>query len=112
MKIAIPSNNLINIADDFVHAKNIVLFLTDQNKIVDEECIEIDFEDDANKIASFFNKISVCAIISKNTNKELEVALSDNQIELFITDESLITNAITDFIKDQNLKESNYCCCP
>jgi predicted Fe-Mo cluster-binding NifX family protein len=112
MNIAIPSNDLIHLADNFYQADKLVIFTTEKNKITDEECFDIKSCSEKQSILDCLKDHAVKVVIQKNTDTEMEQLLSSLQIELFITNETLITNIITDYIKEQNLKESNYCCCP
>jgi predicted Fe-Mo cluster-binding NifX family protein len=112
MNIAIPSNDLIHISGNFYQADKLVIFTAEQNKITDEECFDTKTCSEKQSILDCLKDHAVKVVIQKNADKETEQLLGSLQIELYITNETLITNIITDYIREQNLKESNYCCCP
>lgn len=112
MNVAIPSDDLMHIADNFNQAGKLVIFTTEKDKITNEQCIDIKTCSDSNRILSCFKDYSISAAILIKPDVDVELLLSKNQIEMVVTNEILITNAITEYIKEQNLKESNYCCCP
>jgi predicted Fe-Mo cluster-binding NifX family protein len=112
MKIAILTNDLINIANDILKSDRIKIFQIDKKCILNEEFIVLNFKNDLRETVSFLVEKSVATIIVNNINNELELEFNKNKISVICSQESIITNAITSFLKDSNLKESNYCCCP
>lgn len=112
MIIGTPTNNMINIADDLSKAKQFKLFFIEKNVIVREEFCENCYENGKLKVKEFLNKVPMSAIITKNIDKELMLTLSNNNVSVKITDELIITNAINDYLKELNIKESNYTCAP
>lgn len=112
MIIGTPTNNMINIADDLSNAKQFKLFFIEKNRIVKEEFCENCYENGNLKIKEFLNKIPMSVIITKNIDKELMVALNNNNVTVNITDEVIITNAINNYLKELIVKESNYTCAP
>ena len=112
MIIGAPTNNMLNIADDISNAKQFKLFFIDKYKIIREEYCENCFENGKFKINEFLNKVPVSAIITKNIEEKLMVEFNNNNIIVKITNDTIITNAINDYLKELILKESNYCCAP
>ncbi len=112
MKIAIPTNNFISIADDIVNSVRIKIFYIEKNCITNEEFLESSFNNDIKETVLFLIKNSIATIMINEINNELEILLKENNINVVRSKDLLITNAITNYLKDSNLKESNYCCCP
>lgn len=100
MKIAVATNDKINIAECIRTANCYKVFTLDSNVIVKEE-----FRD--NYKSEEFNKvISDCSLLIVN-NKVI-----DCNIPTVITSEKLITNAIVKCVNDKFSKECNTCCQP
>lgn len=112
MKIAIPTNNLISIADDITKTSKIKVFHIEKNCITNEEIIDNNLKNDYKELPVFYKNIQVTLIILNKINTQLEDELNKNSINVVCSKELLITNAITTYLKDSNLKESNFCCCP
>ena len=51
-------------------------------------------------------------IIANNISKETEKKLNENNLEVLLTTETNITNAIIYYLKYHSVNESDYCCCP
>jgi hypothetical protein len=51
-------------------------------------------------------------IIANDISKETEKKLNENNLEVLLTTETNITNAIIYYLKYHSVNESDYCCCP
>ncbi|MBI5540194.1 MAG: hypothetical protein HY951_09070 [Bacteroidia bacterium] len=112
MKIAIPTNNMIHVADELITAKMIRFFQVDKNAIVNEEYFDLKLINDRKLIVDYFKSFSVTAIVLKGIDKEVGKALNDNGINIVHSNEIIITNTITNYLKELNLRDSIFCCCP
>lgn len=112
MKIAIPTNNMIHVADELITAKTIRFFQVEKNAIVNEEFFDLKLINDNKLIVDYFKTFSVSAIILKGIDKEVGKALSDSGISIVHSKDLIITNTITNYLNELNLKDSIFCCCP
>ena len=107
MKIAIPTNDLISIADDIVKSVKLKVFYIDKNNIANEEFLEMNLNNDLKDIVSFLLNNSIEMVLINRINNELEILFKEKNIRAICCNELIITNAITNYLKDSNLKETN-----
>jgi hypothetical protein len=133
MKILIPSNDCLTIAPDFENAKAFRLltiingsvkedsFVTVSDDLKDKypfglkELValvvpEVNIPDTANLKSK--NKSNMQIAITLRISNETEKNLQKINYEVFRTEESNIINALTSYIKNHEMMESDFCCSP
>jgi hypothetical protein len=55
---------------------------------------------------------NTATILTAGISKEVERIVQNHNIEVILTKETNITNAVMDYIKHFAISESDYCCCP
>jgi len=51
-------------------------------------------------------------IITREISKDSETSLLNHNYKVFHSGETIIINAIINYLKDYEKRESDYCCCP
>lgn len=112
MKIAIPTNDAININKDLDSAKGFVVFTIQLGEIVREEFRQqaTDSKDTFTNVFTLLNDCSHCIVSRQDEKSPGSFPLKDIQISL--TKETIITKIIWSFLNESLHKEANTCCCP
>ena len=110
MKVAIASNDGINISKDFFKSNSYKVFTLDQGKVVKEEFRKIDSVSEE----EICKAISDCNFFIINNYEQLcDDIFGEDEDKAFVkTEEIMITNIIHDFSQEQKRIEANYLCCP
>ena len=113
MKIAIPTNDGLTVASEFMNAGECMVLTVSADKIVNEE-IRRSLQDYTNlSKGQKIMMIDDCEFVVLN---EADTVLCDefskSGIETVMTKEGIILNVVMEFVNDPHRKESNYCCCP
>jgi hypothetical protein len=133
MELIIPTNDSLNIAQEFEKASGF-RFLTIINGIIKSDSLTFDKSNFVNNTFSFLkerNGTEVTHILEStihgNNSKdplyqkilivssilpESEMLLGKNNFIILRTTEKNITNAVMNQIKSNVTNESDYCCCP
>ena len=113
MKIAIPTNDRLNIVNDLFNANGFLVFTIRFGEIMEEEFRPIrNNHPFANKDA-WNEPLDDCSfIIFSELNEQTENLLLKQKKQLVHTDEKIITKIILDFLNTTLMKESNTLCCP
>lgn len=113
MKIAVPTNDGLRIAGDLGQADAFLVFTIKGEEIVFEELRKNRFDANVDKERGPLELISDCSTVLVNNMDLLFCELMRaNHMECIATEETLITNAIIQYLEHQYRKESNTCCCP
>ena len=128
MNLLIPTIDGISVAPDLEHA-NKFRSLSVVNGSVEKDELE-EFEggiENQFNIGSILNNSSFKTVIpateqklvnsalhfiANNISKKAEKKLNENNIEVLLTSETNITNAIIYYLRYHAIHESDYCCCP
>ncbi len=120
MKIAVPSNDKLNISNHFFCTKSFKIFTLEKGSIVNEEYRYNNFsgcnsaEKDIKKNQEMiYDLIRDCNTLIVRDIKDCHNEYLQNQnIEIVITDEKIITTAVLNYYGEIIRQESNTCCCP
>ena len=112
MKIAIPTDDGINVAPDFDSAKGCLIITLTLNEIVQED---LRWKTDNIGVSSdqLCSAISDCSIlIIRRMNQTSKLTFLEKTVTIVQTTEKIITNAIVHYLEHEFLEASNTCCCP
>ncbi len=112
MKIAIPTNDAINIHDLFDSVKGFVVFTMQFGEITDEEYRKPstnDLQTNGNIAGLLYDCTHL--IVSVPDEKALLIQGNDKP-KVITTPEKNITKIILNFMNESYRHESNTCCCP
>lgn len=128
MKIIIPTNDSITIAPDFENAKSYRMMKIMNGRINEESCISVTNELRAKfpfgieELKNEYDPDNISLNGEDKLNQKIALTLGitdhaeDNLRKLnyvvFHTEERNIINALTSFLKNHTVIESDYCCCP
>ena len=113
MKIAIPTNDRLNIVNDLFNANGFLVFTIRFGEIMEEEFRSIRNHDQFPNQDAWKAPLDDCSlIISHELNEQNEKLLVKQKKQLVHTDETIITKIILDYLNTTLLKESNTLCCP
>lgn len=111
MKIAIPTNDGLHIADDEFSAKGFHVFSVELGEIIDEELRW----NMINEIGSIENKtfdtINDCSVILVKNSIVISERDAGGMIRIPV-DETIITKIIWHYLSEVLMHEANTCCCP
>ena len=130
MNLLIPTNDGISIAPDLAHANKFRSLSVVNGSVERDELKEFEggIENQLNPVSISYNKTGKTIIpamgqkpinselhyvvIANNISKKAEKKLNENNIEVLLTSETNITNAIIYYLRYHSIHESDYCCCP
>ena len=111
MKIAIPTDDGLNISAMCEQAKGFFIAVVDRGKITREE---IRWNPDPEDVSHFaLSVIDECQVLlaSENWQNRLPQHHIEGK-EIVLYKDTIITNVLVDYLTTSLLKESNTCCCP
>jgi len=130
MNLLIPTNDGISIAPDLDHSTRFRSLCVVNGSVEMDELKEFEggIENQLNTGSSLNNscfKTVLSAtdqkrvnsalqfiVIANDISKKTEKKLNENNIEVLLTTETNITNAIIYYLRYHAIHESDYCCCP
>ncbi len=131
MKIAIPSNDSVNITGHFGRTKGFVICEIDNNKVIKKDYVENTFTGHAKGLhsegehghhehehghhghshAGIFNAIGDCqTVIAGGMGRRLYDEFEQKNIKVFVTRETNIDNALNLFLNNELDNNSEKCC--
>ena len=112
MKIAIPTNDAINIHDPFDSVKGFVVFTLQFGEITEEEYRQPSINDSQTNW-NMLGLLNDCThlIVSAPAEQALFIHGKDKP-KVITTMETNITKIILNFMNESHRHESNTCCCP
>lgn len=121
MKIAIPSNDNLNISNHFGKTKGFVICEIDTNNIIKKEYKQNTFTGHAQGLhhdnehdhshQGIFKAIGDCqTVIAGGMGKRLYNDFEKNNIKVFVTKETNIDDALKSFMNDTLENNSDDCC--
>jgi predicted Fe-Mo cluster-binding NifX family protein len=113
MKIAVPTNDGLRITPDLGQTEAFLVITVKAEEIVSEELRN-------NRLNTYLTNekgplalIEDCSVVLVNHVDLLFCEmLKANHMECINTSETLITNALLQYLKHEYRRESNTCCCP
>ena len=113
MKIAIPTNDGLNIEPVFEEARGILVISFELGEIVQEEMRWNKLQDILTSGEGFFCTCKDCDTILVNTiSDRFEGVLTTKGKKVHHTHEKIITRALVNYMQEQLRREPDYCCCP
>jgi len=113
MKIAIPTDDGLFIAKDFLISKAFLVFTIRFNKITGQEMRWNNPPDIQSGKNNFISRIEDCdTVILHSLDETISKELTAKKIKWIITDQEIITSIATENVDKIVRKESNTCCCP
>ena len=112
MKIAIPTDDGINVALDFESAKGYLIVTLQLGEIISED---IRWRNDTavSTPLVFCAGIADCSlVIARKPDDSGRQLFSDHDVTIIYTSDEIITNAIFHYLEHEHLAASNSCCCP
>jgi hypothetical protein len=110
MKVAIPTNDGINISDHFYNTQSFKVFTIEKGTIINEE---LRTAEDTPMIENKIDLVSDCDVYIIDNDDTLETTfISEGEKIIEKTCNSIITNIIVDYKNEQQRIESNTFCCP
>lgn len=111
MKIAIPTNDRINISSQFFNTQSFKIFTLKNGSIVNEEIRT--YNDKQTIIEKRIGLVSDCDVfIIHKSDFIADKFMTEKENIVERTSDSIITNIIMDFKNEQRRSESNTICCP
>ncbi|MFC2096751.1 hypothetical protein ACFLSI_00310 [Bacteroidota bacterium] len=112
MKIAIPTNDGINISNNFFNTLSFKIFTVEKGNIIDEEMRTYN-DKHTTTLEKKIDFISDCDVyIIDNKDSIANKLMTEKEKAIEKTGDSIITNIIVDFKNEQQRIESNTICCP
>ena len=112
MKIAIPTNDAINIQDPFDSLKGFLVFTVQFGEITEEEYRQPSTNDPQTN-RDFFGLLNDCTHLIVSAPGEKTLLIHDkDKMKVITTQEKNITKIILNFMNESYRHESNTCCCP
>jgi len=112
MKIAIPTNDGVNISNNFFNSNSFKVFTVEKGFIIGEEVRTFNEEDEIPD-QKMIDCVSDCDVFILDNKDSIDCELEkESEILIKKTCDIIITNIIVDFKNEQRRIESNYCCCP
>jgi predicted Fe-Mo cluster-binding NifX family protein len=113
MKIAIPTDDGLHISARCENAKGFVIAEVERDKILHEELHWKPVPDPGDPRTSALSLINGCKVLIAGDSWENCINLSTHSdVEVVLVKETIITNVLVEYIKDQALTASNNLCCP
>jgi len=117
IKIAIPTDDKINISENFDTSDFFKLITIENREIASEKFIRNSAiesqKDSTNYIKQIIILLNDCDyIILKNISADVKKYLEEQNKNIVETSEKIITNAELNFLTELIRNESNTCCCP
>ncbi|MEI7980126.1 MAG: hypothetical protein WCI71_00640 [Bacteroidota bacterium] len=113
MKIAVPTNDGLNVTPIFEQAKGTLVISVEFGEITGEEMRWNKLSDILNSPEGFLCHVSDCDTVMVNRISErFSNILTQKGKEVYPMDETIITTAFLRFMRDQGARKSNYCCAP
>ena len=113
MKIAIPTNDGLNIEPVFEAARGILVITFELGEIVQEEMRWNKLQDMLTSGEGFFCTCRDCDDILVNSiSDRFESVLTAKGKIVQHTKETIITRALVQYMQEQLRREPDYCCCP
>jgi predicted Fe-Mo cluster-binding NifX family protein len=113
MKIAVPTNEEHNISNHFVHTKSFNIYTIEKGVLINEVYKYYNIQEAKNDPQVIYNSISDCkALIANNFETSNIEYLQKSGIEVVITDEKVLIQAVLNYYNEAKRLESNCCCCP
>jgi predicted Fe-Mo cluster-binding NifX family protein len=111
MKIAIPTNDGINIAENTLDASGFLILSVEFGEILKEEIRWKNTEGKKNITETICDMINDCPTllvskVSDNASPQL------SGLHIIPVKETIITNIIVNYLSETLHKEANTCCCP
>ncbi|PNX48374.1 MAG: hypothetical protein BV457_00745 [Thermoplasmata archaeon M9B1D] len=105
MKVAVATDDKVNIANHFGRALGFVIFEIDENKVINQEYRENigKHQEDCGSCDhdTMINNLSDCqVIISYGMGRRIFADLTKNNIQAVVTDEKTVKDAISKFINN------------
>jgi hypothetical protein len=112
MKIAIPTDDAININKTLESARSFVVFTIQFGEIIEEE-FRHSPENEPEKVPDIFGLIADCTVLIMKSPEECKLDFSgQKELKVFTTGENIITKIIVGFLNEAHRKEANTYCCP
>ena len=112
MKIAIPTSDEINIAENLSNSIGYLVFTVQFGEIVAEEFRPISWGDLLTHTGKYYPNIEDCSVLIQRANKNGEKLAVGPDKQVVVTNESIITNIIVRYLNTSLVHESNLSCCP
>jgi predicted Fe-Mo cluster-binding NifX family protein len=113
MKIAVPTNDGLNLTPDFGQARGFLILNVELGEITGEEMRWNKLSDIICSSDGLLQPIRDCQVVMVNgIGANCSALLSGKKIEVFHTKESIITNAYVHYLHSNLQREANTCCCP
>jgi hypothetical protein len=112
MKIAIPTSDEINIAENLSNSIGYLVFTVQFGEIVAEEFRPISWSDLLVDTGKSIPNIEDCSVLIQRANGHGERVPAGSGKQVVITNESIITNIIVRYLNTSLVRESNLSCCP
>jgi len=118
IKIALPTNDRINISENITGSEFFKIISVDNGKIVEEKFLQSKFSEILkNKpvecVAKICDMIADCNyILTHSCSEEIKNYFKERKKIIVPTSEKIITNVVVDFIKELTTEESDTCCSP
>ena len=112
MKIAISTNDGLRMAPSFEISDGFLILTIEFGEIVEED---IRWKQDSAKmnISETVSQLSDCSVIVVREISEPGIQFFRNKsIDVFRTEEEIITNVIVHYMEHQYREASDHCCCP
>jgi predicted Fe-Mo cluster-binding NifX family protein len=112
MKIAIPTNDGINVAPCFESAKGCLIVTISLGDIVHED-LRWKSDNIGADTTELCSEVSDCSfVIVHELTQSAKKIFKENRITVIQTADDIITNAIIHYLEHEHLEASNTCCCP
>lgn len=113
MKIAVPTQDGLQIATDLGQAEAFLVVTIKAEEIVSEELRKNRFDTYFKSGKGPLAMIEDCsAVLVLNPDLPFCELIRENHMECIATGETYITNAIIHYLEHEYNQESNTCCCP
>jgi predicted Fe-Mo cluster-binding NifX family protein len=126
MRLLIPTSDGITISPDFDMATSFRYLSVINGSVKDDELISINetsekgpgiidnihFKAGASDMSCSIGKSEQQIVIARDISRNSEASLTSHNFKVFHSLETNIINAISRYIKDNAVNESEYCCCP
>jgi len=108
MKIAVPTNDMLNIENRVEQIKFFRVFTISNNEISNEEFVK----NETGSTIDIIKNLSVDFVVMNKTDERLAEIRNSAKTRIVETEDTIITNAVWKFLCEEILNESNHSCCP
>ena len=113
MKIAIPTDDGLHVSPRCERAKGFVIAEVEKDRILHEELRWNPVPNPDDPRTSALSLINECQVVIAGDSWQNCVKLSTHSdVEVVVVKETIITNVLVEYLKDQALTASNNFCCP